>query len=227
MKKITSPFLLIKKSWEMFSTRENLVPLVQIYVPLGIVSLISLMFLYVPFLSKILESPQGDVVTNLLNILFAFVFIFVNLAGIIAFFKISDGGKAQVRKVYAEAFAKFWKYFLLICLTGLIYAVGFALLIFPFVMFWTWFTFSSFVFVEKGFGVKATLAESKKMVKGIFWKVFTRILVFGCFSICSYIVLAFIPYGAGDIVFRLSGALFLLPYFLLYKEVLERKSASE
>lgn len=226
MKKLTSPFLLIKKSWEIFSIKENLVSLVQIYLPLGIISLISLLFVYIPFLSKLLEKPQGDITTNLLNLLFALVFIFVNLAGIIAFFKIFGGDKVWVRKVYSEAFSKFWKYFLLIFLIGLIYVVGFALLIFPLILFWTWFAFSGFIFVKKGFGVKASLVESKKMVKGIFWKVFVRIFVFGCFSVCSYIVLAFLPYGVGDIIFRLLGAFFLLPYFLLYKEVLEQKSIS-
>jgi uncharacterized membrane protein len=78
--------------------------------------------------------------------------------------------------------------------------------------------------VEGKMGVKESLLESKKLVKGYFWKIFIRLVVFALFSFILQSMLLFIPFGIGTVIFDLCGAFFLLPAFLLYKEVSSEKT---
>ncbi len=227
MRKLASPFVLIKKSWEIFSIKKNLVTLVQLYLPLGLVSLISLLFVKIPFLSDFLKTDNGNTVVVALDLLFAVVSVFVGLAGIIAIIEITNGKSVQVKKVFKQATSKFWKYFLLVFVTGLIYVFGSILLVFPLILFLTWFAFGRFIFVENGTGIKSSLLESKKMVKGIFWKVFARLLVFGIFSLCMEITFGMLPLGIGDVALRLLSGFFLIPQYLLYREILSGKEPSK
>lgn len=82
-----------------------------------------------------------------------------------------------------------------------------------------WFHFSGFELVTKGAGIKQSMGKSKSLVAGKFWKVFARFLVFGLFGVLVQMVLSLLPFGLAGVVMPLLGALFLLPYFLLYKEL--------
>jgi hypothetical protein len=97
--------------------------------------------------------------------------------------------------------------------------MGFALLVIPGIIFLVWFTFSRFIMIEKGLNIKESLLKSKAMVKGRFWKILWRVLVFGLFCLLVEIVLSVIPYGIGSIVWTLFGALTILPTYLLYREL--------
>ena len=70
MEKLTSPFEIIKNSWEVFTKKQNFVYLVKIYSPIGFLTLISLAFAYVPFFVKFFETSMGDAVMLIFNILF-------------------------------------------------------------------------------------------------------------------------------------------------------------
>lgn len=216
---MTSPFTLIKESWEVFSKKENLLILVQVYLPMGVLAVVSLILTNVPFLANFLETQPGDIVVSTLDLFYALIAVFVNISGIIAIAKIIDGEKIQIKKVYKAAISKYWNFLLLTALIYLASILGTILLIVPLILVITWFAFSKFIMVEKGTGVKMSLSQSRKLVAGKFWKILGRILIFGLFYICSEIVLMFVPYGLGNLVFSLCGALFVLPQFLLYREI--------
>lgn len=219
MKKFTSPFLLIRKSLDIFTKKENFISFVRVYLPIGFLSLLSLVFLYVPFLSNFFNSSPGSILMMIFNLIFILVAVFVNLAGIVSVSKVLSGEKINIKTVYKKAFTKYWKFLLLGFVMFLIYFFGFLILIIPFILFVTWFTFSKFIMVEKGFGIKASMSESRKIVKGNFWKVLIRILVFGLFYIIVNIAITVLPYGIGTVIFSLLGALFIMPTYLLYKEI--------
>jgi hypothetical protein len=226
MKKLTSPPELIKTSLKIFTKKENLIFLTRIYLPMGILTLISMLFVYIPFLSKILDTSAGNPINTVLNILFIILSVFTGLAGILAVIRVIDGKELQVRKVYKESFSKFWTFFLLTIVICLIYLLGLVLLIIPFVIVVTWFAFSRFIMVEKGQGIKTSLVGSKNIVKGIFWKVLGRMIVFGLFWLLAQIVFSVLPFGTGTIAFSLCGALFVIPQFLLYRETASEKAVS-
>ena len=219
MKKLTSPFTLIKKSLEIFTKKENFLFLIKIYLPVSALSLISLAFVNIPFLSKILDASLGNAVDVVVSILFLIFSVFVSMAGIMAVIRIIDGKNLRVREVYREAFSRFGIFFLLTIIIYLINLLGLVLLIVPFVFVIVWFAFSKFIMVDKGFGIKASLLESKNMVKGIFWKVLGRLLAFGLFWFFSQMALSILPFGIGTVVYGLCGGLFVIPSFLLYREI--------
>lgn len=223
MNQLTSPVNLIKKSWNIFSKKENLIYFVKIYLPLGILAFLSLFFSYIPALYNYAGSASGNWIQFIYGLLFVLVATFVNLAGIIAISGMLKGEKPGIQAVYNKTRSKYFRFFLLTIVIGLILALGLVLLIIPFILFATWFAFSKYLFVEKGLGIKAALTESKNMVKGKFWKILGRLTVFALFSTLSQMVLSFLPYGVGSVVFDLFGALFILPQFLLFKEVASEK----
>lgn len=219
MKNITSPFRLIKKAFEIFGKKKNFVFLIQIYIPIGLLSLFFLLFVYIPFLSDFFTTSLGGLIMTILNFLFVFIMVFVNLAGIVAINKILDGESLQIEKTFTEAWHKYFKFLFLSIILYLVYALGIILLVIPFIFVATWFVFSKFIVAESGMGIWISLAKSRKLVKGIFWKIFIRIFVFALFTFSVQTILMFLPFGIGTIVFSLCGALFVLPTLLLYKEI--------
>lgn len=226
MKKLTSPGALVKESWKIFTRKENFIFLVKIYLPVGFLSLIALAPAYIPFLDEFLNSSFGGMVMAIFNLLFVATVVFVNLSGIIAITEVLDNSRSQVKSVYKEAITKYWRFLLLMIIVSLIFILSLILLIVPFVFALTWFTFSKFILVEKGIGIKMSLLESKKLVKGNFWRVFGRILFLGLFSVFSQMVLTFLPFGAGVVIFNLCGGFFLLPQLLLYQEMSSGRTLS-
>lgn len=219
MKKLSSPFDLIKKAVDLFSKKENLIFLVKIYLPLAFFSLLSIAQSYLP--SSIINSKSVFLViaTVLIQVLYILTSVFITISGIIALKKVVDGKELSVRKTFDSARKTYWPFLLLSIVLFLAYLLGFALLIVPGMLFVVWFAFSRFMMIEKGLGVKESLLKSKEMVKGIYWKTLGRLIVFGAFVVIIEVILSAIPYGIGAIVTDLCGALFLLPVYLLYKEL--------
>ncbi len=216
MKKLDSPFILIKRSCDIFFQKENLVALARVYLPIGILSLITFLPSFIPAWKSFFDR---DAVMICINLTFALTGIFVNLAGIIAIFKIVREEKVRTKKIFKEAFSIYGKFLIFFITLYLIYALGLILLIIPFVLAVTWFTFSKFIFIEKEVGIKAALTESRKLVKGRFWQILERIIIFGLFSLAAQIVLTAILFELGVVIFYLCGGLFVLPQYLLYKQL--------
>lgn len=219
-KKISGPIELIKKSVDLFSKKENFLFLVKVYSPTAISSLI---FIILSYLSAYVykDSVFLSSVSIVLRIVAIFVETFVAVAGIVAIGKIvNGGGKFSVRETFKIVRKKYWKYFLLSVILGLITVGGLILLIIPGILFVVWFAFSKFIMIEKKVGIKESLVKSKILAKGIYWKILGRLTVFGLFAIFVQMVLGFVPYF-GSIAISLCGGLFILPTYLLYKEISE------
>lgn len=218
-KNLSSPLTLIKKAFEIFTKKDNTIFLIKIYLPIGIISLISLLFINVPFLTKFISTDTGNFVMIAFDILLTLIAVFVNLVGIVAIIEIEKGNKVAIKEVYKTSSTKYLNFFLLTLLIYLIYGLGLVLLIAPFFLFVTWFVFSKFIMIEDDLGIKASLLQSKKLIKGTFWKVLSRIVVFSIFSLLCQMALGTLPYGIGTLIFYLCGGLFILPTFLLYREI--------
>lgn len=218
MKKFENPFILIKKSWELFTKKENFQPLAKIYSPIALMSLVTLIPSLIPGAKTLFNN---NIAVVIINIAFAVISVFVNLAGIKAVAKVIDGKVPDVQDIFDKTFPKFPRFLLFSFVLFLIYALGLILLVVPFVLAITWFSFSQFIFVEKEVGIKMALSESKNAVKGHFWQILGRIAVFGLFSLLSQAALSIIPLGIGVIAYYLCGGLFLMPLFLLYREVVK------
>lgn len=129
---------------------------------------------------------------------------------------LNTGG--DIKQVFLTGWKKAWKYFLVTTAVGLIIFGGLILLIIPGIMFGVWFSFALFLAIDKNMGIKEALKQSKAMVKGRFWKVFGRFIVFGLFGFAVGIVLSLLPY-VGAVLVSFASPLFVLPSYLLYKDL--------
>lgn len=210
MKELSPPIELVKKSLKIFFEKKNLIYFLKVYSPMIPFAVISVAQQYFTWISG------AFLVVGLISLV---VYFLVGLAGIYAVQGVVSGNVLSIKGTYEAAWANLWKFSLLAILIFLITLGGTLLLIIPGIIFGVWFAFSRFVFVDKNIGVKASLSASKALVKGRFWKVFGRLIVFGIFFILIEIVTGIVPFGLGSILTGVAGALLLLPSYLLYKEL--------
>jgi len=159
------------------------------------------------------------VIAAIIQILSLLTSVLVSAAGIIAIGKIVDDKKSTVKEVFLSAKKNYWMFLLLSIVLTIAYGLGFILLIVPGLLVVVWFAFSKFIMIEKGTNIKASLMKSKEMAKGSYWKILGRLVIFGLFMIIVEMALSIIPFGVGSVAASLCGALFILPTYLLYKEI--------
>lgn len=226
---LSGPIDLIKKSIQIFFKKENFVYFLKIY---AILIPFAVFFLYQDSLINLntanlslneasaLFSKYGWLfgVGVLINLAYLIVSFWVSAAAIMAVSGVVTGPSIPVREVFSFAWKRLWAFSLLGILVSLIIGLGFVMLIVPGILFLVWFNFSAFELITRGKGIKESLGGSKKLVSGRFWKVLGRLLVFGLFSALAGLLLSAVPY-LGSIISAVFGALFILPYFLLYKEL--------
>lgn len=230
MQKLSSPIDLIKKSFQVFFKKENLRNFLKIYiilVPFSIFSLVqgSLINKYTGNLSldnlNTFSAEFGWMVgmVMIINLAYLVFSFWVGAAGIKAVSEVVRGNSVSVKETFRFAWKKLRVFFLLSVVVGLITGFGFLLLIIPGILFLVWFRFSGFELIEKKIGVREAIGNSRRLTSGRFWQVFGRIIVFGLFGTLVQFVFWSVPYGIGDILLPMLGALLILPHFLLYKEL--------
>ncbi len=224
---------MIKKSFNIFFKKENFIYFLKIYLPAFIFSLLSAgrqgngvaneleqsnfqYFLDRPFLIALLILILIAVI--ILGIWFA-------AASLEAVIRVVNSGKLLFKDTYKKAWKYAFKLLLASLLVGLIVFGGMILLVIPGIIFAVWFTFFRFGIAEKELDIGASLKQSKALVTGRFWKVFGRLIVFTLFGMLGQILFSFVPI-LGPAAVTLFGALFLLPYYLLYRELASGSAGS-
>jgi hypothetical protein len=218
MQKLSSPIRLIDESFKIFFAKENIFYFISIY-------LILIPFQVFSYFQNSLESTPYAIIVVIVNILALIAYFLTSIAGILAVKRVIDGGQLNYKDTMASAWKNLWRYFLLSALLFLITLGGTILLIIPGIIFSIWFSFSGFVFIDQGLGIKASLSRSRQLFKGRFWSVYWRIIVFGIFfGLVTGLVflLSLIPFGIGSSIYTLAGAFYIIPYYLLYKELDEK-----
>ncbi len=232
MKQLSQPFALIKKSFEIFFEKENLSSLFKIYAWL---LPFQAFFLYQNYFvatqSKALNISDSTVILSkypvfltaiiVVNILFLLVSLWVELAGIKALNTIYAGQTIKIKEIYGYTLKNLWPFLLLSALIPLLIGFGLLLLIIPGIIFSVWYAFSKFIFVAENKGVIESFKASRSLVKGKFWPVFGRLIVFMVFGLVFQLLFALVPFGIGSALAPLFGALLILPSLLLYKEVID------
>lgn len=216
------PIEYIKEAFRIYTKKENFIFFAKIMAVLTIIStVISYSHTYV---SQFVLSPE-PVRFNFDNIpltilfvliaLFSFIFYFYSLStSYVSILNIETNEKG----IFQLGYKKMWRLFLISMVIGLIIFGGMVLLIVPAVIFGVWYSFSLFLVMDKTLSIKESLKQSKAMVKGKFWKVLGRNLVFGLFGFLIGFVFGLIPY-AGSIIVSFMAPLFILPSYLLYRDL--------
>jgi hypothetical protein len=230
MKPLSSPFKLIKTAFEIFFEKSNFNYFARIYVWL---IPFQLFFIYQNyFISQqsqaagsaaayqvISQYPLFLAVVVIVNLLFMVASFWVDLAGVKAVSGVVNRNSLALKELFNFAKKRLWLFALLSLVTGLLQGLGIILLVIPGVILIVWFAFVKFIFVERETGVRDSLIASRELVKGRFWKVFGRILVFALFALLFQTFFALVPYGVGPVFAQLFSALLIIPHYLLYKEL--------
>ena len=220
----------IKGAVEIFLKKKNFIYFLKIQaflLPLAFIS-----FVWSLILTFKAENLAQSLSTNsvfmfssvLLNLLNAVIYLFVTVASIEAIRRVSENSSLSVQEAFLVAKAKAWKFLLIGILKGAILLIGFLLLIIPGIIFSVWFAFSGMEIVLNKTGVKESLLKSKALVIGRFWPVLGKLFVIGIFVTVLQIIFTILPYGIGNLMSPVFGILFLLPIYLLFKELEAHKA---
>jgi ABC-type Fe3+ transport system permease subunit len=226
---LTGPIDLIKKSVKIFFLKKNFFYFLKIYTVFFVTALISFV-IGRQFGSS--QNPQemyknwftsGNLpVISVVAVWFILAFL-VNLWAQVASYEAVkrsvSGGLLDFKDTYRTAWKYLAKFFVANFLVGLIVVVGFILLIVPGIIFGVWYSFTLWEVVEKNQTALNALKESKRIVKGKFWKVLGRSFAFALFGMLVQLIFAIIPFGYGSLLSPFVGGLILMPFYLLFKEL--------
>lgn len=228
MNNLSGPIVLIKEALTIFFKKENIIFLVKINLFILPFSILSRILGYSIGPNTDLSNPTNIIQTILVvivNLAYVFIYIWVIASGIEAVRRVVMGEPLDVRSTLNVGWKKYIKFSILGLAIFLIDTVGFILLIVPGVIFMVWFVFSKFMIIDSEVGIKDALIKSKQLVTGRFFQVLGRILVFGLFSMLIQIIVFLIPY-IGVYLLELLGLMFVLPTYLLYRELSVGKDLS-
>ena len=124
----------------------------------------------------------------------------------------------NIKSIYKKGFKNIWKYAFTSLSLAVIVILGTFLLIVPGIIFGVWFSFAVFLVLDRKMKVRQALLESKRLVKGKFFKVFGRSIVFVLTILLLQIAISAIPY-VGYLVISFTIPLFILPFYLLYRDL--------
>lgn len=219
MQKLSSPIKLIQDSFKIFFEKGNLVFFLSVYLLLVPFRIFSYFQSYLIDSNGYAKYSWSATLVLIVNLLFIVVYFLTLIMSIEGMKRIVDKSTPSFKKVMIFARKNMWGFFLVTLLVFLATFGGIILLIIPGIIFGIWFSQSTFVFVDQGLGVKSSLLKSKELVKNRFWAILGRYIVFGLFTLIVEIVLNLIPFKLGGLFTTFLGALFILPSFLLYKEL--------
>jgi len=129
----------------------------------------------------------------------------------------------RIKDVIKNGWSKYWPFFLVSLLTGLITGLGLLLLIVPGVIFMIWFVFSIYaVICEDKRGFKA-LSRSRELVKGHWWSVAKRVFALMIIVFPLSMSSAFIPYLCQLIFMILFPPFSVIYNYLIYQNLKEIK----
>lgn len=217
--KLKRPAEYIKEAWDIYTKKENFIFFARVMAVIVLVTTsVGYLFNYL-FPEQSWENIQNQ---NPIMIIIFFVLVLISIISGLwtqtaTYFSIIKIGRAE-QEVFKLGFSKMLRFLSVSLVVGLITLLGLVLLIIPAIVFGVWYSFSVWLVLDKGMKISEALKTSKAMVKGKFWKVLGRSVVFGLFTLFISILTSVIPY-VGSLATSFVAPLFMLPFYLLYKDL--------
>lgn len=221
---MNGPIEYIKEAFRIYTKKENFIFFARIMAVLTIIATaISYLQTYI---SQFVINPDiGRASLNFSNIPLTILYVVIAILSFIFFFYKSStiflailNMNSDEKEVFKLGFKYLAKLFLIMFVVWLIVLFGLVLFIIPAILFMTWYQFSVYLVLDKNLKIGEALKQSKVMVKGRFWKVLGRNAIFSLTMLIITAVLALIPY-VGDILAIFITPLFMLPVYLLYRDL--------
>jgi len=143
-----------------------------------------------------------------------------------------DGEKLSWSDLFKKSWPYMLKYFLAGLLYGILVMIGFVLLIIPGVLFAIWYGFIYLGVVFDELGVMASLKNSKELVKGHWWAVMGRLVLWGVIVLGINIIFAIILYSSKNDIINILynlitlvvGPFSVIYYMVVYKDLKKIKN---
>jgi len=209
----------IKEAWAIYTKKENFIFFARIMAVLSIIAFTIGMVNGYFFPADYLK--DGD----FSNVPLFVGFILISILSIVfglwsqstSYFAVIKMGEPE-KEVFKIGFKKIGKYLLVTLVLGIIIFFGLILLVIPAIIFGIWYSFTLLLVLDKDIGIGEALKKSKEMVNGKFWKILGRTAIFGLFSILISIVVSIVPF-VGEFAVSFLSPLFMLPFYLLYRDL--------
>lgn len=216
---LKGPIEYIKEAWQIYTKKENFIYFAKIMaVVVLLTTSVGFAFGYL-FPQQSWENIQYE--NPMMIVLFTVLTLLSVVLGLwtqtTTYFSILKLGQTE-KEVFKLGFSNMLRFFAISFIVGLIVLFGLILLIIPAIIFGVWYSFSVWLVLDKGMGIREALRTSKAMVKGRALKIFGRSIVFGLFTLLISILTSVIPY-AGSLIASFITPLFMLPFFLLYRDL--------
>ncbi len=210
----------IKESWKIYTKKENFVFFARI---MAVLTIVTLLISYVTgyfFPEDYLKSGDFTNIPRLISyisisILAIILSLWSQTTQYFAIFKMRESEKEVLRL----GFKKMLRFLIINFTLGVIVVFGAILLIIPAIIFGVRYSFAILLVLDKDMSIGQALKASYDMVWGKFWKVLGRSVVFGLATFIVSVLLSVIPYF-GSVAVTFIAPLFLLPYYLMYKDLL-------
>lgn len=216
------PIEYIKEAWSIYTKKENFIFFAKIMAVTTVISTsLSLLFGNLYPTQNFYNNPAffRELQWTPLFIFLAILTILISLwTYTVPLMSIINMDNSTEKEVLVLGIKNMFRLFLLSLVLWIILFLGFMLFIIPGIIFMTWFLFANFFYFDKKLKLFDSLRQSKTLVKGKFWGVLGRGLVFGLFGFLVGFVLGFVPY-AGSIIVSFLAPLFILPSYLLYRDL--------
>lgn len=190
----------------------------------------------------LLDAERGGTVSGV-AFGFAIVTLVVGILGTAALTKaVMNPEETTIGSAYAFARKYFWSYLLVSILAGLAVFGGLLLLVIPAIIFAVWFSLALYVLLAEDTRGIAALKASREYVRGHWWAVFGRFVLFGVMVlVCFFVVMlaaglivgAFLPDFSDTLAFFVGYLfnLFLTPFsaafgYFIYKDLKALKDGS-
>jgi len=215
---------LFKRAWAVYKSRFRTLIGIAVWIVMGSF----LLGLFTGFLVLIKKgmlpeyfNPSRDI--PFILVIFTIGLLFVFWSAIALLFAIHERGqRIGIIDSFRKAWHKLPSYIWILILLGLYILGGTILLIIPGIIFFVWFSFSSYVLVAEDIKGKQALARSQALVKGHWWKVFWILIISYAIQYAILYFLDFVPIAGGALCL-IFGAL-MMPFvvifaFLVYEDL--------
>jgi len=206
-----SPIHYVKESLIIYTKKENFIFFAKIMSVL-LISSVSISYL-TDYLFPV------DDWKNIGFVLLTAIYLLVGLwAKSAEYFSVLNIGKPE-SEIFKLGYKNIISLFVISSVYILIVIIGLVLLIIPGVVFGTWYSFSTFLVLDKKLNLREALKTSKLMVGDDFWKILGIYIFFGIYAFLISLVLSMIP-DVGILISYFIAPAFILPFYLLYKDLL-------
>lgn len=204
----------IKEAWAIYSKKENFIFFARIMAVLSIIAFTFGMVNGYFFPADYLKDGDfsnvplfvGFILISILSIVFG---LWSQTVQSLAVVKMNSDEK----EIFKSGIRYSLKYFVTSLIVGFFTVLGLLLFVFA-----VWYSFAPLLVLDKNYKVRQALGESREMVRGKFWKILGRFVVFGLFLIVISVVVSIVPL-VGEFAVSFLSPLFMLPFYLLYRDL--------